>query len=151
MILKEFFYRPLIEQAYFCTVIYAFTANSSHLPCVDSADFVQEPEDTTVPSTRATSGQSDGVQKEAGHGGSGCHVSEVTSITYSGQAELGERPCVCCKKSNNVQKPSKKKLVQQNVKGKLADTCCYISGDLLCAFLPLFVDGILRNTNQKKT
>ena len=47
-------------------------------------------------------------------------------------------------------KPSKKKLVQQNVKGKMADTYCYISGDLLCALLPLFVDGILRNTKQKK-
>ena len=95
-------------------------------------------------------GQSDGMQKEARHGGSGFHVSEVTSITYSGQAELCERPCVCCKSFNDVQKPSKKKLVQQNVKGKMADTCCYISGDLLCAFFPLFVDGILRNTNQKK-
>ena len=110
--LKNIFYGPLIEQTCFCTVIYAFTANSSRLPCVDSADFVQEPEDTTVPSTRATSGQSDGVQKEARHGGSGRHVSEVTSITYSGQAELGERPCVCCKSFNNVQKPSKKKFVQ---------------------------------------
>ena len=147
---KKFFYGPLIEKTCFCTVIYAFTANSSRLPCVDSADFVQEPEDTTVPSTRATSGQSDGIQKEARHGGSGCHVSEVTSITYSGQAELGERPCVCCKSFNNVRKPSKKKLVQQNVKGEMADTYFYISGDLLCALLPLFVDGILRNTNQKK-
>ena len=147
---KKFFYGPLIEKTCFCTVIYASAANSSRLPCVDSADFVQEPEDTTVPSTRATSGQSDGIQKEARHGGSGCHVSKVTSITYSGQAELGERPCVCCKSFNNVRKPSKKKLVQQNVKGEMADTYCYISGDLLCALLPLFVDGILRNTNQKK-
>ena len=99
-------------------MIYAFTANSSHLPCVDSADFVQEPEDTTVPSTRATSGQSDGVRKEARRGGSGCHISEVTSITYSGQAKLGERSCVCCM--------------------------------TFSVHFSLFVDGILRNTNQKK-
>ena len=55
-----------------------FTANSSRLSCVDNADFVQEPEDTTVPSTRATLGQSDGVQKEAHRGGSGCHISGFT-------------------------------------------------------------------------
>ena len=79
-----------------------------------------------------------------------CHISEVTSSTYSGQAELGERPCVCCKSFNNVQKPSKKNIVQQTVKGKMADTHCYISGDLLCALHPLFVGGILRNTNEKK-
>ena len=48
-----------------------FTANSSRLSCVDNADSVQELEDTTVPSTRATLGQSDGVQKEARRGGSG--------------------------------------------------------------------------------
>ena len=119
------------------------------MPCVDSADFVQEPEDTTVPSTRATLGQSDGMQREARRGGSRCHISEVTSSTYSGQAELGERPCVCYQSFSNVQKPSKKKIVQQNMKGKMANTYCYISGDLLCALLPLFVDGILRNTNKK--
>ena len=146
---KNILYSPLIEQTCFCTVICAFTANSSRLPCVDSADFVQEPEDTAVPSTRATLGQSDGIQREARRGGSGCHISEVTSSTYSGQAELGERPYVCYQSFSNVQKPSKKKIVQQNMKGKMANTYCYISGDLLCALLPLFVDGILRNTNKK--
>ena len=55
----------------------SFTVNSSRLSCVGSANFVQEPEDTTVPPTRATLGQSDGVQKEACRGGSGCHISEV--------------------------------------------------------------------------
>ena len=55
----------------------SFTVNSSRLSCVGSANFVQEPEDTTVLSTRATLGQSDGVQKEACRGGSGCHISEV--------------------------------------------------------------------------
>ena len=77
-----------------------------------------------MPSTRATLGQSDGMQREARRGGFGCHISEVTSSTYSGQAELGERPCVCCKSFNNVQKPSKKDIVQQTVKGKMADTYC---------------------------
>ena len=75
---------------------------------------------------------------------------EVLILEYSGQAELGERPFVCCESFDNVEKPSKKKIVQQNVKGKMADTYNYISGDLLCALLPLFVDGILRNTNKKK-
>ena len=89
------------------------------------------------------------MQREARRGGSGCHISVVTSSTYCGQAELGERPCVCCKSFSNVQKPSKKKIVQQNVNGKMADTYCYISGDLLYALLPLFVDGILRDTNTK--
>ena len=55
----------------------SFAANSSPLSCVGGADFVQEPEDTAVPSTRSTLGQSDGVQKEACRGGSGCHISEV--------------------------------------------------------------------------
>ena len=84
------------------------------LSCVDNADFVQEPEDTTLPSTRATLGQSDGVQKVARRDGSGCHISEFTLSTYSGQVELGES-------FNNVKKPSNKKIVQQNVKGKMAD------------------------------
>ena len=61
----------------FCTVMCPFKANCSRLSCVDSADIVQEPEDATVPSASATSGQSDGVQKEARRGGSGCHISEV--------------------------------------------------------------------------
>ena len=52
----------------------SFTVNSCRLSCVGSANFVEEPEDTTVPSTRATLGQSDGVQKEACRGGSGCHI-----------------------------------------------------------------------------
>ena len=88
------------------------------MSCVENVDFVQEPEDTTVPSTRATLGQSDGVQKEARRGGSGCHISEFTLSTYSEQVELGKRPFVCCESFNNVKKPSKKKIVQQNVKGK---------------------------------
>ena len=32
----------------------------------------------------------------------------------------------------------------------MADTYSYISGELLSALVPLFVDGILRNTNKKK-
>ena len=124
------------------------TANSSRLSCVDNADSVQELEDTTVPSTRATLGQSDGVQKEARRGGSGCHISKFTCGTYSGQAELGKRPFVCCESFNNVKKPSKKKIVQQNVKGKMADAYSYIFGELLCVLLPLFVDAVLRNTNK---
>ena len=100
----------------------SFTVNSSRLSCVGSANFVQEPEDTTVPSTRATLGQSDGVQKEACRGGSGCHISEVAWITYSGQAGLGERTFVCCEIFNNVEKQSKEKIVLQIVKGKMADT-----------------------------
>ena len=130
-------------------MICPFTANSSRLSCVDNADFVQEPEDTTVPSTRATLGQSDGVQKVARRGGSGCHISEFTLSTYSGQVELGKRPFVCCESFNNVKKPSKKKIVQQNVKGKMADASSYILGELLCALLPLSVDGVLRNTNKE--
>ena len=110
-----------IEQTCFCPIICPFTANSSRLSCVDNADFVQEPEDTTVPSTRATLGQSDGVKKEAHRGGSGCYISEFTLSTYSGQVELGKRPFVFCESFNNVKKPSKKKIVQQNVKGKMAD------------------------------
>ena len=110
MIKKNIFYSPLIEQTCFCPIICPFTANSSRLSCVDNADFVQEPEDTTVPSTRATLGQSDGVQKVARRGGSGCHISEFTLSTYSGQVELGKRPFVCCESFNNVKKPSKKKL-----------------------------------------
>ena len=68
------------------------------------------------------------------------------------QAELGERSFVCCESFDNVdEKPSKTKIVQQNVKGKMVDNSYnYISGDLLCALLPLFVDRILRNTNKKK-
>ena len=121
MIKKNSFYSPLIEQTCFCPIICPFTANSSRLSCVDNADFVQEPEDTTVPSTRATLGQSDGVQKVARRGGSGCHIPEFTLSTYYGQVELGERPFVCCESFNNVKKPSKKKIVQQNVKGKMED------------------------------
>ena len=64
--------------------------------------------------------------------------------------ELGERPFVCCESFNNVKKPSKTKIVHRNVKGKMADTYSYVSGELRCAFFPLFVDGILRNTNKKK-
>ena len=45
---------------------------------------------------------------------------------YSGQAELGERPFFCCESFEKVEKPSKKKIVQQNVKGKMADTYNYI-------------------------
>ena len=52
-------------------------------------------------------------------------------------------PFVCCDSFNNIEKLSNKKIGQQNVKRKMADTFSYISGDLLCAFLPLFVDGIL--------
>ena len=63
--------------------------------------------------------------------------------------ELGKRPFVCCESFNNVKKPSEKKIVQQNVKGKMADAYSYILGELLCALLPLFVDGVLRNTNKK--
>ena len=83
---KDIFYRPLTEQTCFCTVICAFTANSSHLPCVDSADFVQEPEDTTVPSTRATSGQSDGMQREACRG-----EADVISLKLPQVLILGRR------------------------------------------------------------
>ena len=36
------------------------------------------------------------------------------------------------------------------MKGKMADTYSYVSGELRCALFPLFVDGILRNTNKKK-
>ena len=61
------------------------------------------------------------MQKVARRGGSGCHISEVTLSTYSGQVELGKRPFVCCESFNNVKKPSKKKIVQQNVKGKMVD------------------------------
>ena len=121
MIKKNSFCSPLVEQTCFCPIICPFTANSSRLSCVDNADFVQESEDTTVPSTRATLGQSDGVQKVARRGRSGCHISEVTLSTYSGQVELGKRPFVCSESFNNVKKPSKKKIVQQNVKGKMAD------------------------------
>ena len=32
----------------------------------------------------------------------------------------------------------------------MADTYSYVSGELRCALFPLFVDGILRNTNKKK-
>ena len=78
MVKENSFYSSLLEQTYFCPIICPFTVNSSRLSCVDNADFVQEPEDTTVPSTRATLGQSDGVQKEARRGGSGCHISEFT-------------------------------------------------------------------------
>ena len=70
------------------------------------------------------------MQREARRGGSGCHISEVTSSTDCGQAELGERPCVCCQSFSNVQKPSKKKIVQRNVRGKMVNTYCYTSGDL---------------------
>ena len=63
--------------------------------------------------------------------------------------ELGKRPFVCCESFNNVKKPSKKKIVQQNVKGKMADAYSYIIDELLCALLPLFVDGVLRNTNKE--
>ena len=31
----------------------------------------------------------------------------------------------------------------------MADTYSYVSGELRCALFPLFVDGILRNTNKK--
>ena len=55
-----------------------------------------------------------------------------------------------CENFNNVKKPSKKKIVHRNVKGKMADTYSYVSGELRCALFPLFVDGILRNTNKKK-
>ena len=41
--------------------------------------------------------------------------------------------------------------MQQDMKGKMADAYNYISGDLLCALLPLYVNGILRNTNKKKS
>ena len=40
--------------------------------------------------------------------------------------------------------------MHRNVKGKMADTYSYVSGKLRCALFPLFVDGILRNTNKKK-
>ena len=63
--------------------------------------------------------------------------------------ELGKRPFACCESFNNVKKPSKKKIVQQNVKGQMADAYSYILGELLCALLPLFVDEVLRNTNKK--
>ena len=69
-----------------------------------------------------TLGQSDGVQKGARGHGSGCHISEAAISTYSGQVELGERPFVCCESFNYVEKLSKKKIVQQNMKGKMADT-----------------------------
>ena len=118
---KNSFYSPLIEQTCFCPIICPFTANSSRLSSVDNTDFIQEPEDTTVPSARATLGQSDGVRKVARRGGSGCHISEFTLSTHSGQLELGKRPFVCCESFNNVKKPRKKKIVQQNVKGKMAD------------------------------
>ena len=118
---KNSFYSPLIEQTCFCPIICPFAATSSRLSCVDNADFLQEPEDTTVPSTRATLGQSDGVQKVARRGGSRCHISEFTLSTYSGRGGHGKRPFVCCESFNNVKKPSKKKIVQQNVKGKMAD------------------------------
>ena len=36
------------------------------------------------------------------------------------------------------------------MKGKMADTYSYVSGELRCALFPLFVDGILKNTNKKK-
>ena len=36
------------------------------------------------------------------------------------------------------------------MKGKMADTYSYVSGELRCALFRLFVDGILRNTNKKK-
>ena len=32
----------------------------------------------------------------------------------------------------------------------MADTYSYVSGEVRCALFPLFVDGILRNTNKKK-
>ena len=86
---KNIFYRPLIERTCFCTVICAFTTNSSRLPCVDSADFVQEPEDTTVPSTRATLGQSDGMQREARHG-----EADVISLKLPQVLILGRRSLV---------------------------------------------------------
>ena len=35
------------------------------------------------------------------------------------------------------------------MKGKMADTYSYVSGELRCALFPPFVDGILRNTNEK--
>ena len=35
------------------------------------------------------------------------------------------------------------------MKGEMADAYSYILGELLCALLPLFVDGVLRNTNKK--
>ena len=47
-------------------------------------------------------------------------------------------------------KQSKKKILLQIVKEKMADTYSYMSGELLCALVPLFVDGILRNTKKKK-
>ena len=79
---KNVFYSPLMEQTRPSIIICAFKANSSRLPCVDNTDFVQEPEDTKVPSTRATLGQSDAMQREACRGGSGCHISDVTSSTH---------------------------------------------------------------------
>ena len=39
--------------------------------------------------------------------------------------------------------------MRQIVKEKVVDTYSYISGELLCALVPLFVDGMLRNTNKK--
>ena len=45
---------------------------------------------------------------------------------------------------------AKRKLCNKCEKVKMADTCNYISGDLLCALLPLFVDGILRSKKKKK-
>ena len=41
-------------------------------------------------------------------------------------------------------------MVHRNMKGKMADTYSYVSGELRCALFRLFVDGILRNTNKKK-
>ena len=75
--LEKIFVLQSIDRTCFCTVICPFTANSSRLPCIGSADFFQELGDTTIPSTRATLGQSDGVQRQARRGGSGCHISEV--------------------------------------------------------------------------
>ena len=90
MIKKNSFYSPLIEQTCFCPIICPFTANSSRLSCVNNADFVQEPEDTTVPSTKATLGQSDGVRKVAHRGGSGCHISLNISVNSS----FGYQKCI---------------------------------------------------------
>ena len=43
-----------------------------------------------------------------------------------------------------------KKFVLQIVKEKMADTYSYISGELLCALFPLFVDGIFKKHKEEK-
>ena len=72
---------------------------------------------------------------------------KLREVLILDKRSLARRPFVCCENFNNVEKPSKKKIVRQNVNGKMADTYSYISGELLCA---LFSSVCGRNFKEHK-